>query len=39
MAILPIIEAPDPRLRVISTSVDGVDDALVALIADMFETM
>ncbi len=39
MAILPIIEAPDPRLKVISTPVDAVDDALRALIADMFETM
>ena len=39
MAILPILEAPDPRLRTISTPVDGVDDALRALIADMFETM
>ena len=39
MAILPILEAPDPRLRVISTPVDAVDDDLRALIADMFETM
>ena len=39
MAILPILEAPDPRLRVISVPVDGVDDGLRALIADMFETM
>jgi peptide deformylase len=39
MAILPIIEAPDPRLRVKSTPVDQVDDALRALISDMFETM
>ncbi|WP_414902670.1 peptide deformylase [Sphingomonas flavalba] len=39
MAILPIIETPDPRLRVISEPVDKVDDALRALIADMFETM
>jgi peptide deformylase len=39
MAILPIIEAPDARLRVISKPVDEVDDALRALIADMFETM
>ena len=39
MAVLPIIEAPDPRLRVISTPVDTVDDGLRALIADMFETM
>jgi len=39
MAILPIIEAPDPRLRLVSTPVDTVDDDLRALIADMFETM
>ena len=39
MAILPILEAPDPRLRVKSVPVDGVDDDLRALIADMFETM
>ncbi len=39
MAILPIIEVPDPRLRVISTPVDGVDDDLRALVVDMFETM
>ena len=39
MAILPILEAPDPRLRVKSEPVDTVDDALRALIDDMFETM
>ncbi len=39
MAILPILEAPDPRLRTISTPVDTVDDGLRALISDMFETM
>ncbi|UAK26363.1 peptide deformylase [Sphingomonas nostoxanthinifaciens] len=39
MAILSIIEAPDPRLRVKSTPVETVDDALRTLIADMFETM
>lgn len=39
MAILPIIETPDPRLKTISTPVDGVDDDLRALVADMFETM
>lgn len=39
MAILPIIEAPDARLRVISTPVEAVTDAHRALIADMFETM
>ena len=39
MAILPILEAPDPRLRVTSAPVEAVDDALRGLIADMFETM
>lgn len=39
MAILPIIETPDPRLKTISSPVDMVDDALRAFIADMFETM
>ena len=39
MAILPILETPDPRLRVISTPVETVDDALRALIDDMFDTM
>lgn len=39
MALLPILEAPDPRLRVKSAPVEGVDDALRALIDDMFETM
>ena len=39
MAILPIVEVPDPRLRQISTPVDKVDDALRGLVADMFETM
>ncbi|MBO9711800.1 peptide deformylase [Sphingomonas sp.] len=39
MALLPILEVPDPRLRTISTPVESVDDALRALIADMFDTM
>jgi peptide deformylase len=39
MAILPIIETPDARLRVISKPVAEVTDAHRALIADMFETM
>lgn len=39
MAILPIIEIPDPRLRLISTPVDAVDDEVRTLIADMFDTM
>jgi peptide deformylase len=39
MALLPIIEVPDPRLRAISTPVETVDDATRDLIADMFDTM
>jgi len=39
MALRPIIEVPDPRLRLVSTPVDTVDDELRALIADMFDTM
>ena len=39
MALLPIIEVPDPRLRQISTPVEAVNDELRQLIADMFETM
>ena len=39
MAIRPIIEAPDPRLKTISTPVETFDDALQVLIDDMFETM
>jgi peptide deformylase len=39
MAILPIIEVPDPRLRKISEPVAQVDDRIRALIDDMFETM
>ncbi|WP_422060633.1 peptide deformylase [Sphingopyxis sp.] len=39
MALLPIIETPDPRLRVISKPVETFDAALKTLVADMFETM
>ena len=39
MALLPIVEVPDPRLRQISSPVQTVDDDLRALIRDMFETM
>jgi peptide deformylase len=39
MALLPILEVPDPRLRQVSTPVAEVNDELRALIADMFETM
>ena len=37
MAILPDFEAPDSRLRVISTPVNTIDDGLRTLIADMLE--
>ena len=39
MAILTILEFPDPRLRKKAAPVDAVDDELRALIDDMFETM
>ncbi|WBY08792.1 peptide deformylase [Sphingomonas sp. 7/4-4] len=39
MALLPIVEVPDPRLRLISQPVEEVNDELRALIADMFDTM
>jgi peptide deformylase len=39
MAIRPIIEAPDPLLRQISSPVEAITPELQALIDDMFETM
>ena len=39
MALLPIIEFPDPRLRIIAKPIAQVDDAMRQLIDDMFETM
>ena len=39
MALLPIIEVPDPRLKQISAPVEAVTDETRKLIADMFETM
>ena len=39
MAILPIVEVPDPRLRQISSPVEKVDGEVRKLVADMFETM
>ena len=39
MAILNILEFPDPRLRTIAKAVERVDDDLRQLIDDMFETM
>lgn len=39
MAILPILEVPDPRLKTISSPVEAFDDDLRRLVDDMFETM
>ena len=39
MALLPIIVAPDPRLKVVSRPVDKVDAAVARLMDDMLETM
>jgi len=39
MAIREILEVPDPRLKTVSDRVETFDDALKALVADMFETM
>jgi peptide deformylase len=39
MAIREILEVPDPRLKAVSVPVTVFDDALRALVADMFETM
>lgn len=39
MALLEILEFPDPRLRTRAKPVAEVDDAVRRLVADMFETM
>ncbi len=39
MALLPVIVAPDPRLKMISKPVAEVTDEIRELVADMFETM
>ncbi|MFL0803384.1 MAG: peptide deformylase [Agarilytica sp.] len=39
MALLPILEFPDPRLRTVAKSVDVVDDEIRNLVDDMFATM
>jgi peptide deformylase len=39
MAIRPIIEAPDPLLRQVSSPVEAITPEIQALIDDMFETM
>jgi len=39
MAVLPIVEVPDARLRAVSTPVEAVTDDTRALVADMIDTM
>jgi len=39
MACLPILEYPDPRLRIRAVPVAEVDDEIRALVADLLETM
>lgn len=39
MAILPIIQVPDPRLRLVSEPVERIDRQILALLDDMLETM
>jgi peptide deformylase len=39
MSLMPIILHPGPRLKKVCAPVDAFDDALAALIKDMFETM
>jgi len=39
MALLNILEFPDPQLRTIATPVDEVDDSIKQLVDDMLETM
>jgi peptide deformylase len=39
MALRDILTVPDPRLKLVSTDVEHVDDALRALMDDMLETM
>ncbi|WP_159716573.1 peptide deformylase [Geminicoccus flavidas] len=39
MALLPILEVPDPRLRQKAAPVQGIDSEVTALLEDMLETM
>ncbi|AKQ42466.1 peptide deformylase [Aurantiacibacter atlanticus] len=39
MAIREILEAPDPRLKIVSSPVEKFDEGLKTLVDDMFETM
>jgi peptide deformylase len=39
MAILPLVKAPDPRLKLVSEPITGIDKDLRRLMGDMLETM
>jgi len=39
MALLPILEFPDERLRTVAKKVDAVDDEIRSILDDMLETM
>ena len=39
MSVLPIVEIPDPRLRLVSKPVAKADDGVRQFVADMFDTM
>ncbi len=39
MTVMPIIHAPDPRLKVVSEEVEAVDDEVRRLLDDLLETM
>ena len=39
MALLEILEYPDPRLRTVAKPVEAVDERIRRLVDDMFETM
>ena len=39
MAVLPIVTAPDPRLKLVSKKIERVDEGLRRLMADMLDTM
>lgn len=39
MALLPILNYPDPRLRTVAKEVEQINDDIKNLIQDMFETM
>ena len=39
MSVLPIVEVPDPRLRLVCAPVESIDDEVRQLVADMMDTM